>query len=111
MANEQKKVSELATSNSMAGTDRVVILKDPSATPSTRTITLTNLANSLPIGNSTVAGVYKLGSGLYVSANSIAVNSSYTAANSSNWGGSAPTTVSAALDRLAAAVVALGQTP
>lgn len=97
----------------MAGTDRVVILKDPSATPSTRTITLTNLANSLPIGNSTVAGVYKLGSGLYVSANSIAVNSSYsyTAANSSNWGGSAPSTVSSALDRLAAAVVALGQTP
>lgn len=76
MANEQKKVSELPISNSVSGSDRVVVLKDPSGSPSTRTITVSNLLNSLPAGNSTVAGVYKVGSGLYVSSNSISVNSS-----------------------------------
>lgn len=47
MTNNVKKTSELPTTNSATGSDRVVILKDPAGTPSTRTITVTNL-----LGNS-----------------------------------------------------------
>lgn len=43
MANNVKKISELATTNTAAGTDRIVILKDPAGSPSTRTITVSNL--------------------------------------------------------------------
>lgn len=47
MTNNVKKTSELPTTNSAAGSDRVVILKDPAGTPSTRTITFNNLANTV----------------------------------------------------------------
>jgi hypothetical protein len=47
MTNNVKKTSELPTTNNAVGSDRVVILKDPAGTPSTRTITVTNL-----LGNS-----------------------------------------------------------
>lgn len=47
MADNVKKTSELSTSNGVAGSDRVVILKDPATSPSTRTVTVANL-----LGNS-----------------------------------------------------------
>lgn len=47
MTDNVKKTSELPTTNSAVGSDRLVILKDPSGNASTRTITLTNL-----LGNS-----------------------------------------------------------
>lgn len=47
MTNNVKKTSELPTTNSASGSDRVVILKDPAGTPSTRTITFNNLANTV----------------------------------------------------------------
>jgi len=57
MANEQKKLSELPISNSVASSDRLVILKNPSGSPSTRTITLANFTNSISLANSTQQGV------------------------------------------------------
>ena len=47
MTNNVKKTSELPTTNTASGSDRVVILKDPAGVPSTRTITFNNLANTV----------------------------------------------------------------
>ena len=47
MADNSKKISELPQAANVALTDRVVILRDPSGTPSVRTITAENLSNSL----------------------------------------------------------------
>jgi hypothetical protein len=47
MTDNAKKTSELATTNNAVATDRIVILKDPTGTPSTRTISVSNL-----LGNS-----------------------------------------------------------
>ena len=47
MTDNAKKTSELATTNNAVATDRIVILKDPAGTPSTRTISVSNL-----LGNS-----------------------------------------------------------
>lgn len=57
MANEQKKLSELPTSNSVVGTDRILILKDPAGSPSTRTVSFSNFTNSISFSNSTKRGV------------------------------------------------------
>lgn len=43
MTDNSKKVSELPTAANVAYTDRVMILRDPSGTPSVRTITVSNL--------------------------------------------------------------------
>lgn len=43
MANDQKRVSELPTTNSIALSDRLVVLKNPDSSPSVRTITVANL--------------------------------------------------------------------
>jgi hypothetical protein len=40
MTDNAKKTSELATTNNAVATDRIVILKDPDGTPSTRTISV-----------------------------------------------------------------------
>jgi hypothetical protein len=47
MTDNAKKTSELATTNNAVATDRIIILKDPDGTPSTRTISVSNL-----LGNS-----------------------------------------------------------
>jgi hypothetical protein len=47
MSDNSKKLSELPQATSLAKTDRVVILRDPSGSPSARTITAENLSNSL----------------------------------------------------------------
>jgi hypothetical protein len=49
MANDAKKVSELGITTSLSANDRIVVLTNPTSTPVTQTITLTNLiANSTP---------------------------------------------------------------
>jgi len=47
MSDNSKKLSELTQATTLASTDRVVILRDPSGSPSARTITAENLSNSL----------------------------------------------------------------
>lgn len=47
MTDNAKKTSELATTNNAVANDRIIILKDPDGTPSTRTIKVSNL-----LGNS-----------------------------------------------------------
>jgi hypothetical protein len=47
MTDNAKKTSELATTNNAVANDRIVILKDPSGTPLTRTIKVSDL-----LGNS-----------------------------------------------------------
>jgi len=47
MTDNAKKTSELATTNNAVANDRIIILKDPDGTPSTKTIKVSNL-----LGNS-----------------------------------------------------------
>lgn len=55
MANTGVKVSALPTAANAASTDRVLILRDPSGTPSVRTITVSDLSANLLISNSVPA--------------------------------------------------------
>lgn len=59
MADNSKKLSELTTAANVAGTDMVLILRDPSGSPSTRTITVANLflfSATLTANNTTFVG-------------------------------------------------------
>lgn len=47
MADRGKKISELQTTTTVANTDRLVILKDPAGTPSTRSLTVNVFAQAL----------------------------------------------------------------
>ena len=47
MADNSKKLSELPTASNVASTDRILVLRDPSGSPTTRTITVENFSNSL----------------------------------------------------------------
>lgn len=49
MTDNSKKVSELPTAANVALTDRVMILRDPSGTPSVRTIAVNNFISSLRV--------------------------------------------------------------
>lgn len=55
MADSSKKTSELAVAANVAATDRILILRDPSGTPSTRTITLSNFCANIVLSNSAPA--------------------------------------------------------
>lgn len=50
MADNSKKVSQLPTAANVAGTDRVLVLRDPSGTPSTRTVNVNIFAANLVTG-------------------------------------------------------------
>lgn len=62
MADNSKKVSELPTAANVASTDRVLVLRDPTGSPSVRTVNVSifaanlSLSNSVP-ANSTASGV------------------------------------------------------
>lgn len=62
MTDNSKKVSELPTAANVASSDRILVLRDPSGSPSVRTVNVSifaaNLAlsNSVP-ANSTASGV------------------------------------------------------
>jgi len=49
MTDNSKKVSELPQASNVASTDRVMVLRDPSGTPSVRTITVNNFISSITI--------------------------------------------------------------
>lgn len=55
MATESKKVSELATAANVASTDRILVLRDPSGTPSVRTVALSTLSANVIVSNSAPA--------------------------------------------------------
>jgi hypothetical protein len=50
MADNSKKTSELPTAANVAGTDRVLVLRDPSGSPSTRTVNVNIFAANLVTG-------------------------------------------------------------
>lgn len=55
MANTAKKTSELTVAANVATTDRFLIVRDPSGTPSTRTVTLSTVGSNLILSNSAPA--------------------------------------------------------
>lgn len=55
MANTAKKTSELPVAANVATTDRFLIVRDPSGTPSTRTVTLSTVGANLILSNSAPA--------------------------------------------------------
>ena len=55
MTDNSKKVSQLPTAANVAGTDRVLILRDPSGTPSVRTVNANIFAANLVLSNSAPA--------------------------------------------------------
>ena len=55
MANTAKKTSELTFAANVATTDRFLIVRDPSGTPSTRTVTLSTVGANLILSNSAPA--------------------------------------------------------
>jgi hypothetical protein len=68
MTDNSKKLSELPVVTNAASTDRVLILRDPAGSPSTRTIAVSNLVSSIAYANTTVAGTVKVGNNLSVNA-------------------------------------------
>ena len=52
MSDNSKKVSELPIAANTAATDRIVILRDPSGTPSLRTIKVSDFGANLVFSNS-----------------------------------------------------------
>ena len=55
MTDNSKKVSELPTAANVAATDRILVLRDPSGTPSVRTVNVNIFAANLVISNSVPA--------------------------------------------------------
>lgn len=55
MADNSKKVSQLPTAANVASTDRVLVLRDPSGSPSVRTVNVSIFAANLSLSNSVPA--------------------------------------------------------
>lgn len=55
MADNSKKISELPTAANVAGTDRILVLRDPSGVPSVRTVNANIFAANLVLSNSVPA--------------------------------------------------------
>lgn len=55
MANGSIKTSELTTATNVASTDRILVLRDPSGTPSLRTVQFSYLGANLIVSNSAPA--------------------------------------------------------
>jgi hypothetical protein len=55
MADNSKKVSELATASNVASTDRVLVLRSPAANASVRTVTFSNFCANIIISNTAPA--------------------------------------------------------
>jgi len=73
MANDAKRTSQLGIATTLSANDRVVVLTNPDTSAQTQTIAVSDisvaLANTIPIANSTQAGVIKIGPGLVSYAN------------------------------------------
>ena len=61
MADNSKKVSELPVTTNVASTDRVLVLRDPSGTPSVRTVNVSIFAANLSLSNSVPANASSSG--------------------------------------------------
>jgi hypothetical protein len=85
MADNSKKLSELPTASNAASSDRVLILRDPAGSPSTRTISLDNLTSSIRYANTTLAGVVKVGNNLTINATGYLNAEAGGAANTGNF--------------------------
>ena len=72
MTDNVTKTSALPQSNTVAGTDRLVFVANTTGAPSTRTVSLTNLANSI---FSTIAGPYA--NDAVANTNGVAINTLY----------------------------------
>lgn len=68
MANTGTKVSALPIAANAASTDRVLVLRDPSGTPSVRTITVENLSSNLIVSNTVPANSSASGARGYIAA-------------------------------------------
>lgn len=55
MADNSKKISELPTAANVASTDRILVLRSPSANASVRTVPFSDLSANLIISNSAPA--------------------------------------------------------
>ena len=55
MSDNSKKVSELPTAANVASSDRVLVLRDPSGSPSLRTVNVSIFAANLALSNSVPA--------------------------------------------------------
>ena len=80
MADNSQKISQLPQLANVTSTDRVLVLRDPSGSPSTRTITTANLFLAIPAANSTYAGVVKVGDNLTINSTGYLIASNADAA-------------------------------
>ena len=55
MADNSKKISELPTASNVASTDRVLVLRNPAANPSVRTVTVSDFSANIVLSNSVPA--------------------------------------------------------
>jgi hypothetical protein len=55
MADNSKKLSELPTASNVASTDRILVLRDPTGSPSTRTVTVATIGANMVFSNSVPA--------------------------------------------------------
>lgn len=55
MADSSKKISELPTAANVAASDRLLVLRDPSGTPSVRTVNVSVFSANLVLSNSAPA--------------------------------------------------------
>lgn len=65
MANQSKKSSLLPTSNNIVGSDKLIIVSDPTTSPATETITVDNfkkffIETLTPVGNTIPSSVGKM---------------------------------------------------
>lgn len=61
MADNSKKISELPTAANVASTDRILVLRSPSANASVRTVPFSDLSANLIISNSAPANANSTG--------------------------------------------------
>jgi hypothetical protein len=70
MADNSKKISELALASNVAITDRVVVLRSPAANASVRTITVNNFAESIkPLVQNIIPGTTVIANSVTVASN------------------------------------------
>lgn len=80
MTDNSKKLSELTQASNASSTDRVLILRDPAGSPSTRTITVGNLAKAV---GSAGSNTFTIGN-FSINAASDELNFNVSAANAEN---------------------------
>lgn len=85
MAENSKKVSELPVTTNVASTDRILVLRDPAGSPSTRTITVNNFISNVSssIVNTAIAQINTTAAAAY--SNAVAYTNTVLQSNLSNY--------------------------